>query len=122
MIALDHVAIAVRDPATAARFLSDVLGLAPASPAGPEGEMQCLSIGASGALLFTPADSVAGQHVAFRVDEATFSAIVDRLRAKGIAFGNDPENPANGATADSFGGRGRVYFVDPDGHFFEVMS
>src|SRR5437879_1647372 len=104
MIALDHVGLPVRDAATSARFLAEILGLAPATPDGPEGEMYCLPIGESGALLYAPVDSVAGQHIAFRVDPVTFAAVVDRLRAKGVSFGNDPEDPANGQTADAHGG------------------
>ena len=65
MIALDHVGVPARDAAASARFLSEVLGLAPATPAGPEGEMYCLPIGESGALLFSPTDSVAALHAAF---------------------------------------------------------
>jgi hypothetical protein len=49
-----------------------------------------------------------------------FTAIVDRLRQRGISYGNDPENPNNGATAGSLGGKGRVYFRSLDGHFLEV--
>ena len=123
MIALDHVAIPARDGAGSARFLAEVLGLAPPVPAGPEGEMSWLSIPGSGALLFSPADTVAGQHVAFRVDPATFADVVNRLRAKGVAFGNDPEDRANMQTADPVGGgAGRVYFLDPNGHLFEVVA
>jgi catechol 2,3-dioxygenase-like lactoylglutathione lyase family enzyme len=123
MIALDHVGIPARDPAASARFLSEILGLAPAKPDGPEGEMYCLPIAESGALLFCPADTVAGHHVAFRVDTVTFAAVVSRLRAKGIAFGNDPEDRGNMQTADPFGGgHGRVYFQDPNGHLFEVVA
>jgi len=123
MITLDHVGVPARDAPVAARFLAEILGLAPATPDGPEGEMYALPIGASGALLFVPADSVAAQHVAFRVDPATFAGVVNRLRAKGVAFGNDPEDRANGQTADPFGGgHGRVYFLDPNGHLFEVVA
>ena len=123
MIALDHVGVPARDAAASARFLSEILELAPATPDGPEGEMYSLPIGASGALLFSPASSVAAQHVAFRVDAVTFVGVVDRLRAKGMAFGNDPEDCANGQTADAFGGgHGRVYFLDPNGHLFEVVA
>jgi catechol 2,3-dioxygenase-like lactoylglutathione lyase family enzyme len=122
MIALDHVAIPARDVVASARFLSEVLGLAPATPEGPDAEMRWLAVGESGALLYTPADTVAGQHVAFRVDRETFAGVVGRLRARGIAFGNDPEEPTNGQTADPFGGHGRVYFADPNGHFFEVVA
>jgi hypothetical protein len=69
---------------------------------------------------FVTEPSVASHHVAFGVSEADFSAIVDRLRERGISFGNDPEDPANGATLDPLGGPGRVYFPSPDGHFLEV--
>ena len=122
MIAIDHVAIGVRDAAASARFLAEILGLAPAEPRGPEGEMRWLTVGRSGALLFTPADAFASQHVAFQVDEATFATVVDRLRSRGIAFGNEPEEPTNQQTSDRFGGHGRVYFSDPNGHFFEVIA
>jgi catechol 2,3-dioxygenase-like lactoylglutathione lyase family enzyme len=85
--------------------------------------MYCLPVGESGVLLFAPADNVAALHVAFRVDEATFAGVVERLRAKGVAFGNDPEDLANGQTADPHGGsHGRVYFFDPNGHLFEVVA
>ncbi len=43
-----------------------------------------------------------------------------RLRARGLAFGNDPEAPDNFQTGDPLGGHGRVYFTDPSGHLFEV--
>jgi catechol 2,3-dioxygenase-like lactoylglutathione lyase family enzyme len=61
-------------------------------------------------------------HVAFAVSMTDFTAIVDRLRQHGISFGNDPEDPANGATVDPLGGKGRVYFRSPDGHFLEVTA
>ncbi len=123
MITLDHIGVPVRDAAASARFLSEILGLAPATPAGPEGEMCSLSIGESGVLLFCPTDSVAAQHIAFRVDSVTFAAVVNRLREKRVAFGNDPENLGNGQTADPHGGgHGRVYFLDPNGHLFEVVA
>jgi len=83
--------------------------------------MRCLPIGQSGRLLFCPVESVTPQHIAFRVDPPTFSELVNRLRRRGVAFGNDPEDLANGETTDSHGGgQGRVYFLDPNGHLFEV--
>jgi catechol 2,3-dioxygenase-like lactoylglutathione lyase family enzyme len=123
MIALDHVGVPVRDAAAAASFLAEILGLAPARPEGPEGEMCCLPIGQSGQLLFCSAQSVSPQHIAFRVDSAAFAGVVNRLRGKGVAFGNDPEDITNGQTADPHGGgHGRVYFLDPDGHLLEVVA
>ena len=89
----------------------------------PDGDMFNVSLGGgSASLLFVTDPSVAGHHVAFAVTEAQFGAIVDRLRSRNIAFGNEPENPANGETSDPLGGKGRVYFLDPNGHFFEVTT
>src|SRR5262249_27228720 len=64
MITLDHVGVPVRNTAAAASFLAEILGLAPATPEGPEGEMARLAIGESAVLFFCPAESVAGQHIA----------------------------------------------------------
>jgi len=121
MIAVDHIAIPVDDVEASASFLAEILGLAPGQPAGPEGEMCLLRIGESGNLLFTPTEISTGQHIAFRVDEATFTAIVERLRARKVPLGNDPETPENDQTVDHFGGKSRVYFV-ANGHFYEVMA
>jgi catechol 2,3-dioxygenase-like lactoylglutathione lyase family enzyme len=47
---------------------------------------------------------------------------VSRLRAKGLLFGNDPEDPNNMLVTDFLGGHGRVFFLDPNGHLFEVIA
>ncbi len=122
MIAFDHVAVLARNVAASARFLSDILGIAPGEPDGPDGEMFRLPIGQSGFLLYFPAEEVPGQHIAFRVDRPTFDAIVGRLRARDMTFGNDPEDPANMQTSDFLGGYGRVFFLDPDRHLLEVIA
>src|SRR5262245_8323170 len=122
MITLDHIGIAARDAEASARFLSEILRLELARPEGPDSEMYCLTIADSVSLLFSPTDAVATQHVAFRADEATFTAVVDRLRVKGLAYGNDPEDITNMQTSDPLSGRERVYFFDPNGHLFEVVS
>jgi len=122
MITLDHIGIAARDVEASARFLSEILGVGPARPDGPDGDIYCLTILESVSLLYSPADTVPTQHIAFRVDEMTFITVVDRLRTRGLAFGNDPEDLTNGQTTDPLGGRGRVYFLDPNSHLFEVVT
>jgi catechol 2,3-dioxygenase-like lactoylglutathione lyase family enzyme len=122
MITIDHIGVLARDAAASAQFLADILGLPPAAPAGPDGDMFRVQIGTSGTLLYFATESIAGQHIAFRVDESTFGAVVDRLRAKRLTFGNDPEDQTNMQTSDFLGGQGRVFFRDPNGHLFEVMA
>ena len=122
MITLDHIAVPSRDAAASSRFLSEILGIAPAKPDGQDGDMYSLAIGESVCLLFSSTEAVAAQHMAFRVDEATFAGIVERLRARSVRFGNDPEDVTNGRTEEPLGGRGRVYVLDPAGHLFEVAA
>jgi catechol 2,3-dioxygenase-like lactoylglutathione lyase family enzyme len=111
-----------RDAASSARFLAGILGLADPVPVGPDGDIYQVSVGDAGMLLYFPAESVLGQHIAFRVDQAAFERIVDRLRTGGVTFGNDPEDQTNLQTTDFLGGFGRVFFLDPNGHLFEVMA
>lgn len=115
-INIDHVAVPARDPERSARLLAEILGVV-VTRDGPDDEFACVA-----RLMFTAAQKFEPHHVAFRSDERAFHAIVERLRALGIAFGNDPEDPRNMQVSDPLGGSGRVYFADPDGHLFEVCA
>jgi catechol 2,3-dioxygenase-like lactoylglutathione lyase family enzyme len=122
MVSIDHVAIPVRDPEDAARFLAGLLGLEAVAD-GPDGEFRSLRLDAGAALIFArAAETVFPHHVALRVGPEEFDEVVRRLLARGIAFGNDPEDRMNARSEDPLGGRGRVYFVDREGHLFEVCA
>jgi catechol 2,3-dioxygenase-like lactoylglutathione lyase family enzyme len=121
-IGIDHVAIPVRDPEAASRFLGDLLGLE-ALPDGPDSEFRSLRLDGGVALLFACGDPpVYPHHVALRVDPKEFDEILLRLHSRKIPFGNDPEDRMNERWEDPLGGRGRVYFLDLDGHLFEVCA
>jgi catechol 2,3-dioxygenase-like lactoylglutathione lyase family enzyme len=120
-VSFDHVAIPARDEEAAAQFLGKVLDL-PVERDGPEDEMFCLRLAEGRQVLFQPAERFDPVHVAFRVSPAELALVVERLRSMGIAFGNDPEAPTNMLVSDPLGGHGRVYFVDPNRHLFEVCA
>jgi catechol 2,3-dioxygenase-like lactoylglutathione lyase family enzyme len=122
MVAIDHIGVLARDVAASGQFVAEILGLPPGARDGPDGEMFRVPIGECGSLLYFPADQVPGQHIAFRVDASDFAGVVDRLRARGVAFGNDPEDQTNMQTSDFLGGHGRVFFLDPSGNLLEVMA
>jgi catechol 2,3-dioxygenase-like lactoylglutathione lyase family enzyme len=119
---IDHVGVQARDPERAAAFLAEILGLDEAVPDGPDGDMFNLRIGDSVSLVFSSVASPAAHHIAFRISGDEFAGVVDRLRARAVPFGNDPEDERNGLTRDPLGGAGRVYFRDPDGHLFEAVA
>jgi len=116
---IDHVALPARDPEASARHLAGLLGVEDPEPDGPDGDMFSVALGGS-SVLFVQAQEVPGHHLAFRVGETDFRAVVERLARSGVEFGNDPEELGNGETSDPLGGHGRVYFASPDGHLFEV--
>jgi catechol 2,3-dioxygenase-like lactoylglutathione lyase family enzyme len=119
-VVIDHLGLPAANAETAARWLAEILGLSSPVPDGPDGDMYNVALSGAGSVLFVTEPSVPGHHVAFGVTEPEFAAIVARLRQRGISFGNDPEEPTNGSTVDPLGGKGRVYFASPDGHFLEV--
>lgn len=88
---------------------------------GADGDLYRVDLAHGAALLFSTSETVAVEHIAFRVEPARFAEVVTRLRERGIAFGNDPENPRNGELSCPLGGAGRLYFVDENGHLFEVV-
>jgi catechol 2,3-dioxygenase-like lactoylglutathione lyase family enzyme len=122
MIAIDHIGVLARDVSSSAQFMADILGLAPGFPDGPDHEMFRLPVNESSSLLYFAADQIPGLHIAFRVDKPAFDGVVSRLRDRGLAFGNDPEDQTNMQASDFMGGHGRVFFLDPNGHLFEVFA
>jgi catechol 2,3-dioxygenase-like lactoylglutathione lyase family enzyme len=117
---IDHLALSAPDPERSARFLADILGGLPVRQAGPEGEFFQVDLPDGSFLLFQEGQAPA--HVAFQVERAALAGVVERLKAAGTAYGNDPEDPTNGRWEDPHGTFGRVYFADPAGHAFEVVA
>lgn len=120
MIQFDHMAVDVRDLEASARFMSELLDLGEPVPEGVDDDMLRLNLDHGGFILLSLASSPRFSHVAFRVDSTRFQEIVGRLRASGTPFGNDHSDTTNGKTDDPFGGGGRVYFHDDNGHLWEV--
>jgi len=121
VIEIDHLGITARDARASARALAGILGAGEPVADGADDDMYRVDLDHGASILFSSVETVLAAHVAFRVDASRFAAIVERLRERGVPFGNDPEDPRNGATTDPLGGAGRVYFQSEDGHLFEVV-
>ena len=66
-------------------------------------------------------DTFERHHYAFKVSEAEFDGIFDRVRAERIAYGSGPRSSEDMAINHRHGGRG-FYFRDPNGHLLEVLT
>jgi catechol 2,3-dioxygenase-like lactoylglutathione lyase family enzyme len=117
-ITLNHTIVPARDNDASARFFAQVMGL---RYQGPDRHFAPVRVNDTLTLDFCTAKDFEGHHIAFHVGEDDFDAIFGRIKAMGVGYGNDPRDPTNGKTDHPFGGRG-LYFLDPNGHLFEIMT
>ena len=122
-VVLDHVLIPSHDKHEAARFLASMLDLEVSDESAGPGSASRFAVVAVGAttLDFDTVESFGGQHYAFAVDDGTFDAVLDRLRAAGIDHSADPLAQRLGEVYESDGGKG-FYFRTPDGHSIELLT
>jgi catechol 2,3-dioxygenase-like lactoylglutathione lyase family enzyme len=116
-IEIDHLIVPATDKRASARFLADVLGIEPEKAVS---HFQPVKVGRV-TLDYDDADNIQPLHIAFLVDDDTFEAAHRRLVDGGAAIYADPARSQPGQINHRHGGRG-VYFDDPDGHFFELMT
>lgn len=117
-IAIDHVVIPAHDHEASARFFARIMGL---DYAGPHRHFAPVRVSDTFTISFVKADQFGGYHLGFHIGEDDFDPLLSRLQAAGVPYGNDPREPANIRTDHPFGGRG-LFFVDANGHLFEVMT
>jgi catechol 2,3-dioxygenase-like lactoylglutathione lyase family enzyme len=123
-IRLDHTIVPAQDRHAAAQFFAEVFGLEVSSAQG-----QFSQVRINDSLTFDFADSDEpggfgkgqGHHYAFHISDAEFDEILDRVKARGIAYGSGPHAHTDGKINTRRGGRG-FYFEGPDGHLWEVMT
>jgi catechol 2,3-dioxygenase-like lactoylglutathione lyase family enzyme len=118
-VQLDHTIVPARDKHVSARFLADVLGLPDPVAMGP---FVAVEVDHGLTLDYGDADDpIRPIHYAFRVDDAEFDAVFDRVVARGLTYWADPRRSRPGEVAQRGAGRG-FYFEDPSGHYLEVLT
>lgn len=119
MIRIDHIGIPARARLEAAKHLARILGLDP--EVTDDGRFAAVRVSSGFTLDFFDVQQAEPVHVAFAADRPAFDRILAQLQADSIAYGSEPNDPANGRTDHPLAERG-LYFRTPDGHLFEVMS
>ncbi|MFF0273289.1 MULTISPECIES: VOC family protein [unclassified Streptomyces] len=118
-VTFNHTIIAAKDRHASARFFRELLELPEAPSWGPFVNVQL----ADGVLIqfAEPPVDIQMQHYAFLVDDELFERAYARLREQGVEHWADPQMKRPGETNSEHGGRG-VYFKDPGGHAFELIT
>lgn len=119
-IHLDHVMIPSRNKLAAAKQLAELLGV-PWSATGI-GPFAPVYVNEGLTLDFDEwADPIPMIHYCFRVDEAAFDAILERIRRAGIPYRSRVHGPVDHSIDTEHGGR-IVYWNEPDGHQWELLT
>lgn len=115
-VLLDHMSLHVRDKALSSRFYSKVFGIPSDAP-----RARGLPLSDAVSLLFEEGDPPTPNHYAYRVEPGDFDAVVERIRAFGIAFGASAEDEDRQVRTRPDRSRS-IYFHDPDGHSLEIIA
>lgn len=118
-IKLNHTIIQAKNAEASAQFLTEVLGLNPPTSFGP---FIVVKLHNDVSLDFrTVSDHIIPRHFAFLVDDREFDEIFSRITQKKLKYWADPGRREPQKINHNDGGRG-CYFLDPDGHFLEIIT
>ncbi|HJT21611.1 MAG TPA: VOC family protein [Nitrospira sp.] len=122
-IELNHTIVPAHDKIASAKFFARLFGLSFDEQAvgyfAPVRINEALTLDFDDDYAVTDRFDV--HHYAFKVSDAEFDAIFERIRAEGIAYGSGPQSRDDGRINHHNGGRG-VYFCDPNGHILELLT
>ncbi len=120
-VVLNHTVVGVSDKRAGAGFLAGLLGLRVLAEVGP---FVPVEVNSDLVLEFDDRQGARAGHYAFLVDERTFDAVAERLRAEpSIEYGAGVGKGWDRRIGRGENGRGRVVYVrDPDGHSYEVFT
>ncbi|KYJ85977.1 bleomycin resistance protein [Sulfurovum riftiae] len=117
-ITLNHTIINAKDNVASAKFYERIFGF---TFIKEWGHFAVLKVNSTLTFDFLTKEKFSKQHYAFKVTEAQFDAIFERIRQENIPYGSDPYDRENGTINHHYGGRG-VYFPDPNGHILEIIT
>src|SRR5438132_13281371 len=91
-IVLDHTIVPARDKEESARFFARIFGL---EYSGPVSHFAPVRINDTLTVDFDNWDSFERHHYAFKVSEAEFDVIVDRVSGEVLVYGSGPSSSEN---------------------------
>jgi hypothetical protein len=118
-IRLNHTIVAAHDKETAAKLLTEILGLPAPSLVGP---FAVVRLSDDTSLDFVTAEGeIRSQHYAFLVDESEFDEIFERIRERRLTYWADPRRHERGQINTWDGGRG-LYWTPAGDHYASVRQ
>jgi catechol 2,3-dioxygenase-like lactoylglutathione lyase family enzyme len=122
-VTVDHIILNVNDLDETVAFYTEVLGFV---DEGSDGPFRVLRVSEDFAIQVAPWGTKGNEHYAFALDRAEFDAVFQRIKDRGIPYGDafDSVGSNRGPGSES-GARGlapTIYFYDPSHHLLEIRS
>jgi catechol 2,3-dioxygenase-like lactoylglutathione lyase family enzyme len=117
-IQLDHVIVPSRTPIASAKSLAALLGVPWRESQGP---FTPVYVNESLTLDFADREQFEWHHYCFRVSDAEFDAIYERIRAANIPYRSSPLGQTDMQINRRLGGK-NLYWEDDDGHLWEILT
>lgn len=119
-IELDHFIVSAKNQRASAKLLAELLGVPWAETcAGPFSPVY-LNDGLTLDFI-TDEGQFSVEHFCFRVSEAEFDVILQRIQAAGIKYRSAVRGPEDMKINTDYGGK-MVYWNEPDGHQWEMVT
>ena len=118
---LDHMILPVNDVGASVEFYADVIGL---TLDGENPPFTVMRVTDDFTLQLAPFETTGGVHLEFAMARVEFDAVFDRIKARGIAYGDRFHSVGNmKGPGEEPGARGNgkaVYCFDPSLHLIEI--
>ena len=123
MSVIDHMILNVNDIQSSVDFYVNILGF---QLEGEDGPFTVIRISESFTLLLGPWGTKGGEHLAFAMSRREFDETFDRIKEKGIPYGDSFHSVGNNlGPGNENGARGSgptVYVNDPNNHLIEIRT
>ncbi|WP_042259046.1 VOC family protein [Nocardia brasiliensis] len=121
-VQFNHTIVGCRDNRVTAEFWADILGTELGAEWGPFIPLP-LDNGVTFDFANVPphVTEISPQHYAFLISEAEFDAAYAKIQRYKLEHWADPRQQGVNEINHNDGGRG-VYFLDPNGHFLELIT
>jgi catechol 2,3-dioxygenase-like lactoylglutathione lyase family enzyme len=120
-VSLDHIILPVNDRDATIAFYTDVLGF---EHDGERDPFSVVRVSSDLTLQVAPWGTAGGYHLAFAMSRTEFDETFDRIRARGVPYGDSFHSVGNmQGPGDEPGSRGpgkAVYILDPSEHLVEI--
>jgi catechol 2,3-dioxygenase-like lactoylglutathione lyase family enzyme len=119
---LDHLILDVADVQASFDFYARIFGF---TDGGADGPFRIMRVNADAIILLARRPPTSSQHLAFALERAEFDAVLARMRADSVPYGDAFDRVGNNlGPGDESGARGSsksIYLFDPDRHLLEIL-